>query len=111
MIKNHYKNIRIFSHEETGNWQTYQRDLKIQKWCKKNDITLQEYHSNGVVRRLADRNQWSKIWNMRMNKDIFQPTQIQTQVELSETLSALSKKTKEYYAKYFQNNYNPHLQK
>ena len=53
----------IYSHEETGNMWTYERDKRVQVWCKKNAIGQKEYPSNGVVRRLSSRDEWSKIRN------------------------------------------------
>tara|TARA_B100001059_G_scaffold236380_1_gene286531 strand:- start:659 stop:2203 length:1545 start_codon:yes stop_codon:yes gene_type:complete len=68
---NQFYNIQsIFSHEETGNNWTYERDKKVQSWCKINNIKLCEYPSNGVVRRLSSRDQWSKIRNKRMLEKI-----------------------------------------
>lgn len=68
---NQFFNVQsIFSHEETGNNWTYERDKKVQIWCKTNNIKLCEYPSNGVVRRLSSRNEWSKIRNKRMSDKI-----------------------------------------
>jgi len=60
----------IYSHEETGNIWTYNRDKRVQEWCKKNDIGLKENPSNGVVRNLSSRDDWSKIRNKRMLEKI-----------------------------------------
>ena len=56
----------IYVHEETGNDWTYQRDLRVQGWCKENQIKLYEYPNNGIVRRLKSRDHWSYIRNQRM---------------------------------------------
>ncbi|MDB4045353.1 DNA photolyase family protein [Amylibacter sp.] len=61
----------IYSHEETGNMWTYERDKRVQVWCKKNAIGQKEYPSNGVVRRLSSRDEWSKIRNKRMSEKIY----------------------------------------
>ncbi len=53
----------IFSHEETGNATTYQRDLAIGQWCKASGITWQEFRQFGVVRRLKNRDHWKKHWD------------------------------------------------
>lgn len=58
--------LTLWSHEETGNAWTYQRDLRVQQWCRQQAITWHEFPANGVVRRLQSRNGWSKIRDARM---------------------------------------------
>ena len=53
----------LYAHEETGNQWTFKRDIAVQKLCLDNDIALHESASNGVVRSLRSRNDWSKIRN------------------------------------------------
>ncbi len=60
----------IYAHEETGNGWTYNRDISVIKWCKSNEVDLNEYPCNGVVRRLRSRDDWSKIRNIRMAQDL-----------------------------------------
>jgi deoxyribodipyrimidine photo-lyase len=61
----------IYSHEETGNKWTYERDKRVQVWCIQNGIFQKEYPTNGVVRKLSSRNEWSKIRNKRMSETIY----------------------------------------
>ena len=61
----------IYSHEETGNKWTYERDKRVQVWCIQNGIVQKEYPTNGVVRKLSSRNEWSKIRNKRMSETIY----------------------------------------
>ncbi len=61
----------IYSHEETGNKWTYKRDKRVQVWCIQNGIVQKEYPTNGVVRKLLSRNEWSKIRNKRMSETIY----------------------------------------
>jgi len=56
----------LYSHEETGNALSYQRDKRVADWCRANNIDWKEFPANGVVRRLASRDQWSDIWMQRM---------------------------------------------
>ena len=56
----------IWAHEETGNRWTYDRDIAVRSTCSKNDITIHELPTNGVVRRLKSRDTWSSIRNARM---------------------------------------------
>ena len=60
----------VYAHEETGNMWTYQRDIAVQNLCKDNGIALHEAPSNGVVRRLCSRDDWSGIRNARMSEKI-----------------------------------------
>ena len=60
----------IFAHEENGNGWTYQRDLNVIDWCKEQQISLCEFPTNGVVRRLKSRDDWSRIRNQRMRQDL-----------------------------------------
>ncbi len=57
----------IFSHEETGTKLTFERDLKIQKYCNENNIIWKEYQTNGIIRKLKNRNNWDKRWNETMH--------------------------------------------
>ena len=45
----------LWSHEETGNKITYDRDLRVAAWVKQHGITWEETPQNGVVRRLKSR--------------------------------------------------------
>ena len=60
----------VYAHEETGNLWTYQRDIAIRSLCLENGIALHEEPTNGVVRRLRSRDDWSKIRNTRMAEKI-----------------------------------------
>jgi deoxyribodipyrimidine photo-lyase len=60
----------LWSHEETGNAWTFKRDVSVTQWCQNNGIIWHEFPSNGVVRRLKNRDEWSRIRNSRMQKEI-----------------------------------------
>lgn len=60
----------VYAHEETGNDWTYQRDLQVAKYCQMRKITLLEFPSNGVVRRLKTRDHWQSIRDARMQEPI-----------------------------------------
>ncbi len=69
-ISDKYDIRSITAHEETGNGWTYERDKAVITWCQHNKISFIEYPSNGVVRRLKNRDDWSKIRNARMAKPV-----------------------------------------
>ncbi len=63
--------FNLCSHEETGNDWTYQRDLNIGQWCKKNQIKWTEFQTNGIVRRLKNRDQWSTLREAWVESAVF----------------------------------------
>ncbi|AXI47552.1 deoxyribodipyrimidine photolyase [Sulfitobacter sp. SK012] len=65
-----YRISDMYAHEETGNSWTYERDVAVEKLCLANNIALHEFPTNGVVRRLRSRNDWSKTRNARMAENI-----------------------------------------
>jgi deoxyribodipyrimidine photo-lyase len=67
-FRQQFQAIQIWSHEETGNHWTYQRDLDVGSWCKENHVTWNERPTNGVVRRLQNRDGWAALRNHRMAK-------------------------------------------
>ncbi len=58
----------LYSHEETGNAISYARDKRVAAWCRAQGIEWKEFPSNGVVRRLGSRDEWSEIWMARMKQ-------------------------------------------
>ena len=59
----------LWSHEETGQWITYQRDIRVGKWCRARGVVWTELPQTGVVRRLQSRDGWSALWESRMRTD------------------------------------------
>lgn len=60
----------LYSHEETGNGFTYDRDRRISKWARQVGIKWTQYAQNGVMRPLKSRNGWADLWQKRMNAPI-----------------------------------------
>ena len=50
---------RLYSHEETGNKITFDRDKRVIAWARKHAISFQEFPQSGVVRRLESRDGWA----------------------------------------------------
>lgn len=57
---------QLWAHEETGNGISYARDRRVRRWARDCGVPFTEFPQNGVVRRLADRNGWSRRWEQRM---------------------------------------------
>ena len=56
----------LWSHEETGNGWTYERDLRVSAWCKANGVLWREFQPAGVIRKLDTRDKWAAAWDRRM---------------------------------------------
>ncbi|QPN68398.1 FAD-binding domain-containing protein [Synechococcus sp. CBW1006] len=56
----------LWSHEETGNGWTYDRDRRVALWARHHGITWTESPQTGVIRRLRSRNGWARRWEERM---------------------------------------------
>ncbi|MCX6869883.1 MAG: deoxyribodipyrimidine photo-lyase [Verrucomicrobia bacterium] len=59
--------LRLWSHEETGNRLTFDRDLRVARWCRNRGIDWQERRQDGVVRRLRTRDGWAERWAKSMS--------------------------------------------
>jgi deoxyribodipyrimidine photo-lyase len=56
----------LWSHEETGNEWTHQRDKRVAVWCRAKGITWHEERQSGVIRRLGSRDGWARRWDAFM---------------------------------------------
>ncbi len=56
----------VFSHQEIGNRLTFDRDVAMQKFFDKKQITWKEFQMHGVIRRLKSRQNWDKRWEQVM---------------------------------------------
>ncbi len=63
----------LWSHQETGNRVSYQRDLRVKSWATTNGIPWHEYWQNGVQRPLKSRDGWAKTWQQRMLEPAVNP--------------------------------------
>ena len=68
----------IWSHEETGNLWTFNRDKRVGVWCASHHVAWTELPQHGVVRCLADRSGWSQRWDKLMRSAVYDtPGQVQ----------------------------------
>lgn len=58
----------VFSHQETGNKLTYDRDKNIKIFFDENHIEWKEFQTNGVIRRLKSRQNWDERWHEFMHR-------------------------------------------
>ena len=57
----------LWSHQETGNALTFERDKRVKAWCRQHGIPWNEYPQFGVVRGLKSREGWARQWHQFMS--------------------------------------------
>ena len=62
----------VYSHQETGNTWTYERDKSVRAWGRINGIKIIEYQNNSIVRGLVDRNNWAAKRDKFISKPIIE---------------------------------------
>ena len=60
----------LFSHQETGNRITFDRDRTVKAWCNHHHIQWLEYEPYGVFRRLKSRDEWQRRWESHMEQAV-----------------------------------------
>ena len=73
-INNEFGIKEVWSHQETWNFWTFNRDLKLKDWFKSKNIKWNEAKQNGVIRGLKNRDGWSKEWQKRMSSSQYEPS-------------------------------------
>ncbi|MEM1288968.1 MAG: FAD-binding domain-containing protein [Pseudomonadota bacterium] len=63
----------LWSHQETGNAWTFERDKRVAGWCRDRGITWTEKPQFGVIRGPVNRNRWAKQWEAFMAKPQYEP--------------------------------------
>ena len=72
-LKSQFSDIALWSHQETGNHWTYQRDEAVRQWCKKNHVIFREPLQFGVWRGAKiDRDHWAKHWDALMAEPLLE---------------------------------------
>ncbi len=68
----------IWSHMETGNGWTYDRDRAVGAWAREAGVAWHEFQQFGVIRRLRSRDGWARRWDQMMAKPLIPaPSDIQ----------------------------------
>ncbi len=65
-LNSNYNIKAVYSHEETGNAISYERDKAVAIFCKQQNIQWKEYPTNGIIRGLTHRKDWSERWTATM---------------------------------------------
>lgn len=69
-IQQRFGSFCLHSHEETGNYWTFQRDIAVKHWCQQHQIHWQEYSQFGVFRPNPNRDHWAKNWQQFIHSDL-----------------------------------------
>jgi deoxyribodipyrimidine photo-lyase len=70
-LQQHYTITQIFSHQETGNAITYERDKGVMQFCNAHQIQWTECATNGIIRGLKHRKDFSKKWLATMHTELY----------------------------------------
>lgn len=68
-----YEVTALWSHQETWNGWTFERDKRVASWAKDRQIVWYEPLQYGVFRRIdrmQGRDHWSKLWYEKMNANV-----------------------------------------
>ena len=60
----------IFSYRESGIKLTWSRDKKVKEICNTYKITWKEFQRDGIIRGIKNRQDWSKLWHLKMHEPI-----------------------------------------
>ena len=63
----------LWAFEETGTFETYKRDERVRAWAKARGVAFTELPKDGVIRRLASRDDWAGAWRARMQQPLRPP--------------------------------------
>lgn len=63
-----YEIATVFSHQETGNKLTYDRDVAMAGFFRSRKILWKEYQTNGVIRRLKRYSEKAERWKRKMTE-------------------------------------------
>ncbi|MEM6367478.1 MAG: FAD-binding domain-containing protein [Myxococcota bacterium] len=84
----------LWSHEETGDDRSYQRDKAVARWARSREVHWTEVPQFGVLRGSGPkRRQWASQWTARMSKPVYPaPDQLRSPegAPESETLPSLA---------------------
>ena len=80
-----YKISAIYSHQETGNKWTFNRDQNLGKYLKEINVTWYEYRQFGVFRGLKTRNGWSERWEKHISQNLIsEPKKVSYEININD---------------------------
>lgn len=73
-LSHHFNIQQVFSYQESGIKITYERDKKLKKWFQSKKIEWLEYQRDGIKRGIKNRDNWDKLWFIKMHEPIIENT-------------------------------------
>jgi len=64
-----YPFVELLSHEETGNAASFERDVRVKRWCRDHALPWREFRQFGVVRGLRERQHWVRQWERFVDEE------------------------------------------
>ncbi len=95
----------VFSNEETGIAITYKRDIAVAKLLKKNGIQWHEFQTNGVMRGIHNRDNWSRKWYNYMTSKQHHPDFTNANLVAKKQVGNLLPEVKRYKPKITDHNF------
>ncbi len=71
-LLNRFDIKNIYSYRESGIKLSWERDIIVKNFCKKNSISWTEFQRDGVLRGIKNRKNWNKNWHIEMHKKIIE---------------------------------------
>ncbi|MEM5549943.1 deoxyribodipyrimidine photo-lyase [Pseudoalteromonas sp. NEC-BIFX-2020_002] len=72
-LNQEFEIVNLFSHQEIGLNNTFERDKAIKAWCKDHTVQWLETPTGAVIRGATNRNQWNEQWQQTMQSTIAIP--------------------------------------
>lgn len=72
-LKESFQVKTLYSHQEIGTKNTFDRDKKVKEYCLENEIGWEEHPCNAVQRGRSHRAGWDQAWNQVMYAPIVYP--------------------------------------
>lgn len=89
-IQQHYQIKTLFSHQEIGLANTFDRDKAMSVFCRQHGIDWQETPLGAVMRAASHRDEWDKHWQKVMRAEMAAPALKQVQFVKAECMPAFS---------------------
>lgn len=62
-LNNHVDIQGIYSHQETGLNNTFERDRQVADWCRRTNVEWVEFQTGAVIRGAKSKEGWDKAWD------------------------------------------------
>lgn len=105
-LHQHFSINHLFSYQESGTQMTWNRDKKINTFCKKHSIIWKEFQRDGILRGIKNRDDWSKLWHQKMHQPLIENKYTKGTISIPKHSFALPEKW-EHQLKNYPKHYQP----